>query len=110
MRKVHTMRILIVEDDPRLADVLRRGLEEDGHDVDISPDGTDALERPLDRYDGIVLDVMLPGRSGIEVCRELRARGVTTPVLMLTARDTVDDTVVGLEAGADDYLTKPFAF
>ena len=105
------MRALIVEDDPRMADVLQRGLTEDGLAVDVCNDGNDVA--PLvesTRYDAIVLDVMLPGKNGIEVCRALRTSGVTTPILMLTARDTVDDTVAGLEAGADDYLAKPFAF
>jgi DNA-binding response OmpR family regulator len=105
------MRLLVVEDDRRLADVLRRGLEEEGHTVDLCHDGDEAahlLESAA--YDGLVLDIMLPGQNGLDICRELRARGDATPILMLTARDTVDDTVAGLEAGADDYLRKPFAF
>lgn len=105
------MRVLVVEDDRGLADVLLRGLSEEGYVVDLTEDGNSALHQARAvAYDAIVLDVMLPGKSGIEVCRELRAGGATTPILMLTARDTVDDTVDGLEAGADDYLTKPFAF
>lgn len=105
------MHLLVVEDDPRLADVVRRGLERDGHHVEICDNGDDAVPLiPLREYDAVVLDVMLPGKSGLEVCRELRRDGVTTPVLLLTARDSVDDVVAGLEAGGDDYLTKPFAF
>lgn len=105
------MHLLIVEDDPQLADVLRRGLLRDGQTSDICEDGDDAvLQAEVRAYDGIVLDVMLPGRNGLEVCRQLRADGLTTPILLLTARDSVDDIVAGLEAGADDYLTKPFAF
>jgi DNA-binding response OmpR family regulator len=105
------MRVLIVEDDRRLADVLRRGLEEEGHTVDLCFDGDTAASQGRAReYDAILLDIMLPGKDGYQVARELRAAGVDTPILMLTARDTVDDAVTGLEAGADDYLRKPFAF
>jgi DNA-binding response OmpR family regulator len=105
------MRVLIVEDDRRLADVLRRGLEEESYTVDLSWDGDEAIELAgMTSYDAILLDVMLPGQDGLAVCRKLRSSGITAPILMLTARDTVDDTVAGLEAGADDYLTKPFAF
>lgn len=105
------MRALIVEDDRRLADVLRRGLEEEGYTVDLSRDGDEAVELAgMTSYDAILLDVMLPGQDGLTTCRRLRSDGITAPILMLTARDTVDDTVAGLEAGADDYLTKPFAF
>jgi DNA-binding response OmpR family regulator len=105
------VRLLIVEDDQRLADVLRRGLVEEGYIVDLSDNGDDAvLQATLTAFDAIVLDVMLPGKDGIAVCRELRRTGVKTPILMLTARDTLDDIAQGLEAGADDYLTKPFAF
>lgn len=94
-----------------MADVLRRGLTEDGHTVDLCAGGDAAiLQAKSIEYDGIVLDVMLPEKSGLEICRELRMAGLTTPILMLTARDTVDDTVAGLESGADDYLRKPFAF
>lgn len=103
--------LLIVEDDPQLADVVRRGLEREGQSVDVCDNGDDALfKAQLGGYDGIVLDVMLPGADGFEVCRRLRADRLTLPILLLTARDTVDDVVEGLEAGADDYLTKPFAF
>lgn len=105
------MRILIVDDDQRLTDVLRRGLEEEGHAVDLADDGVAALLRAEStRHDAIVLDVMLPGMDGFQVARELRSAGISTPILMLTARDTVEDAVTGLAAGADDYLRKPFAF
>jgi two-component system copper resistance phosphate regulon response regulator CusR len=104
------MRVLLVEDDPAIAAVLRAGLAE--HDMQVVRAGTyrDGLARALDGgFDLCLLDVMLPGGSGFNLCRELRARGVATPILMLTARDTVDDRVTGLDVGADDYLTKPFA-
>jgi YD repeat-containing protein len=105
------MRILVVEDDRRLADVLRRGLSEEGYAVDLCANGDDALlQAAMTAYDAIVLDLMLPGKDGMAVCRELRAAGIKTPLLMLTARDALDDVVTGLQAGADDYLTKPFAF
>ncbi|MGH2447284.1 MAG: response regulator transcription factor [Chloroflexota bacterium] len=105
------MQLLVVEDDRRLADTLRRGLGEEGHAVDVCADGAVALSQvEAFSYDGIVLDVMLPNRNGFEVCKGLRSAGIRTPVLMLTARDTLDDIVRGLEAGADDYLVKPFAF
>jgi heavy metal response regulator len=105
------MRVLVVEDDLRIAEFIRKGLEEEGHAVDVAHDGDEALDWPaVVDFDAIVLDVMLPGRDGIEVCRTLRTRGVRTPILMLTARDTVDDRVAGLDSGADDYLVKPFAF
>ncbi len=105
------MRVLVVEDDLRIAEVIRKGLEEEGHAVDVAHDGDEALDWPaVVDFDAIVLDVMLPGRDGIEVCRILRTRGVRTPILMLTARDPVEDRVAGLDSGADDYLVKPFAF
>jgi heavy metal response regulator len=105
------MRILIVEDERQIAAFLERGLKEEGYAIDVVYNGTDALDwAAAVEYDGIVLDVMLPGRDGFSVLRELRARGSKTPVLMLTARDTVDDRVNGLDLGADDYLVKPFAF
>jgi two-component system OmpR family response regulator len=105
------VRVLVVEDEPKLAALLRRGLVEEGHAADVAATGEDALWRALATpYDAIVLDVMLPGVDGVDVCRRLRAAGVWAPVLMLTARDGVDDRVSGLDAGADDYLTKPFAF
>jgi heavy metal response regulator len=105
------MRILIVEDERQIAAFLERGLKEEGYAIDVVYNGNDALDwAAAVEYDGIVLDVMLPGRDGFSVCRELRARGSKTPILMLTARDTVDDRVTGLDLGADDYLVKPFAF
>ncbi len=105
------MRILLVEDDPSLADALRRGLAEQSYAVDVVEDGESALQMTCtESYDLVVLDVMLPRLDGYEICRRLRAQGNTVPVLMLTARDAIDDRVVGLDSGADDYLTKPFAF
>ena len=105
------MRVLIVEDDLRLAGLLRRGLVKDGLAVDLTSTGEDALWMAAAHdYDAIVLDVMLPGIDGFETCRRLRLAGVWTPVLILTARDSVEDRVAGLDTGADDYLVKPFAF
>jgi two-component system OmpR family response regulator len=105
------MRVLVVEDDPKMAALLRRGLLEEGHAPDVARTGDDAIwMAQAVEYDAIVLDLMLPGRNGFEVCRELRADGVWSPVLMLTARDAVEDRVAGLDAGADDYLRKPFSF
>jgi two-component system OmpR family response regulator len=105
------MRVLIVEDDVKLAGLLRRGLRDDGMAADVTARGEDALWMAgATGYDVIVLDVMLPGVDGFEVCRRLRESGVRSPVLMLTARDAVDDRVRGLDTGADDYLTKPFSF
>lgn len=104
------MHILLVEDERRLAAAVRRVLEEEGHVVDVVHDGEDGLYQALvEEYDAIVLDVMLPGKDGFAVARELRAKGRTTPILMLTARDAIPDRVAGLDAGADDYLVKPFA-
>lgn len=105
------MKVLIVEDEMKLAVLLRRGLSEDGYAVDLAATGEEALDW-LDAavYDVMILDVMLPGIDGYEVCRALRRRRIQTPVLMLTARDAVPDRVAGLDAGADDYLVKPFAF
>jgi DNA-binding response OmpR family regulator len=106
-----TVRVLVVEDERKLARWVARALEEERHVVDLAHDGDEALERAASAgYDAVVLDVMLPGRSGVEVCRWLRAHDVTTPILLLTARDQLEDKVEGLDAGADDYLTKPFAF
>jgi two-component system, OmpR family, response regulator len=105
------VRALVAEDDRKMAVLLRRGLVEEGYAADVARTGEDAVD--LARgipYDVIVLDVMLPGLDGVEVCRSLRAGGVWTPILMLTARDGVWDRVAGLDAGADDYLTKPFSF
>jgi two-component system, OmpR family, response regulator len=104
------MRVLVVEDEPRMADVIRRALMREGLSVDVSHDGDDALiKASAVDYNAIVLDVMLPGRSGFDVCRLLRERDVWAPVLMLTAREAVQDRVAGLDSGADDYLIKPFA-
>jgi two-component system OmpR family response regulator len=105
------MRILLVEDELKMARVLRRGLEQEGYAVDAATDGETALMRArLEEYDVIILDVMLPGRDGFSVCRDLRVEGRWAPVLMLTARDGVADRIRGLDAGADDYLVKPFSF
>jgi len=105
------MRVLIIEDDRKVADFLARGLREDGYAVDVAYDGTtgDTNAHVYD-YDALVVDVMLPGRNGIEIVRDLRKAGKDVPVVLLTARDSTDDVVRGLDAGADDYLTKPFAF
>ncbi|HEX3722558.1 MAG TPA: response regulator transcription factor [Nitrolancea sp.] len=105
------MRVLIVEDEPRLAKLIRTGLLEEGYAVDVSGLGRDALERVMrSDFDSIVLDIMLPDIDGLSICRALRTRGVRTPILMLTARDAIEDRIAGLDAGADDYLIKPFAF
>jgi len=105
------MKILVVEDEQRVAQFIQKGLKEEGHAVDLAFDGEEGeYLGEINDYDLIILDVMLPRKSGFDVCRELRERGVGTPVLMLTARDAVEDKVRGLDAGADDYLTKPFAF
>jgi len=104
------MHILLVEDEARLAAAVRRVLEEESHVVDVVDDGGEALiQATTEEYDLIILDVMLPGLDGYEVARRLRKRENTTPILMLTARDSVQDRVTGLDAGADDYLVKPFA-
>jgi heavy metal response regulator len=106
------MRILVVEDERKVASFIRQGLEEEGHAVEVADDGEAALELILDDrpYDLVVLDVMLPRRDGFKVLKALREQGIQSPVLLLTARDTVRDKVMGLDLGADDYLTKPFAF
>jgi len=105
------MRILLVEDEPRMANVIAKGLRENTYAVDVAEDGATALyQTSINDYDLILLDVLLPHCDGFEVCRELRARGDATPILMLTARAAIDDRITGFEAGADDYLTKPFAF
>ena len=108
---MEAMRVLVVEDERKLGELLRRGLGEEGYAADLADRGEEALwmVKAVD-YDVIVLDVMLPGADGFEICRRMRGGGVWAPVLMLTARDAVDDRVSGLDAGADDYLTKPFAF
>jgi heavy metal response regulator len=105
------MRVLLVEDEKRIADFVSRGLSEQGYAVDVATDGDEGIQwSEIAEYDLIVLDVMLPGRDGMVVCRTLRNRGIRTPILMLTARDAVEDRVRGLDSGADDYLVKPFAF
>lgn len=108
------MRVLVAEDDKRIAQFIVKGLREEGYVVDHAGDGNAALDFALTNggslYDLIILDVMMPGRDGFAVCRELRTRGVRAPVLMLTAMDALDDRVRGLDSGADDYLVKPFAF
>jgi two-component system OmpR family response regulator len=105
------MRVLIVEDEVKMAGLIRRGLREEGLAADVAIKGEDALWMAgSTEYDAIVLDVMLPGIDGFETCRRLREEGVWAPVLMLTARDAVEDRVAGLDTGADDYLTKPFSF
>jgi len=110
-RQCVQVRILVVEDELKMASLLRRGLLEEGHAADVARTGDDALRMARSvAYDAIVLDLMLPGIDGFEVCRQLRASEVWAPVLMLTARDGIDDRVAGLDAGADDYLAKPFSF
>ena len=105
------MRILLVEDERKIADFVVRGLTENGYSVDVAHDGEEALYWPdVAEFDVIVLDVMLPVRNGLDVCRTLRQRRLQTPILMLTARDAIEDRVIGLDSGADDYLVKPFAF
>ena len=105
------MRVLLVEDEVQIADFVTRGLSEQGYAVDVAYDGDEGLHWPdVAEFDVIILDVMLPGRNGLELCRSFRERGIRTPVLMLTARDAVEDRVLGLDSGADDYLVKPFAF
>ena len=105
------MRVLVIEDDRKAAKLLTRGLQEEGFVVDVSATGEEGeAQASVNDYDVIVLDWLLPGKDGIAVCRELRAHGVFTPILMLTARDGLADRVSGLTVGADDYLTKPFAF
>jgi two-component system OmpR family response regulator len=105
------MRVLVVEDDVKMASLIRRGLREEGLAADVAIKGEDALwMAQANEYDAIVLDVMLPGIDGFETCRRMRTEGVSAPVLMLTARDAVEDRVAGLDGGADDYVTKPFSF
>jgi heavy metal response regulator len=105
------MKILVVEDEKKVSSFIKRGLEEEKYEVDIANDGEDGLRMALDKaYDLIVLDWMLPKRDGLSVVRELRGKNTMTPVLMLTAKDSVEDIVAGLDSGSDDYLTKPFAF
>ena len=105
------MRVLLVEDEPRVAGFIAKGLREQTYAVDVARDGPEALySAGVNDYDLVILDVMLPVKDGYAVCRELRGSGLRTPILMLTARDAVDDRVKGLDCGADDYLTKPFDF
>ncbi|MDQ3644374.1 MAG: response regulator transcription factor, partial [Actinomycetota bacterium] len=105
------MRVLIVEDEVKMAGLISRGLREHGLAADVATKGEDALwMAAATEYDAIVLDVMMPGLNGFETCRRLRGDGIWSPVLMLTARDSVEDRVAGLDGGADDYLTKPFSF
>lgn len=109
--EVGAMRLLVAEDDPKLSRILARGLKEEGYVVDVVTDGSSALWMATENaYDCIVLDVMLPELDGYAVCQALRERGQAAPVLMLTARDAVPDRIRGLDAGADDYMVKPFAF
>jgi len=105
------VRVLVVEDQVKMASLIRRGLREEGLAADVAIKGEDALWMVEEsEYDALVLDVMLPGIDGLETCRRLRERGLWVPILMLTARDAIEDRVEGLDRGADDYLTKPFAF
>jgi two-component system OmpR family response regulator len=105
------MRVLVVEDDPKMAALIRRGLGEEGLVVDVTDRGEDALWMAGSTdYDAVVLDVLLPGIDGFETCRRLRSEGTWAPILLLTARDAVEDRIAGLDGGADDYLTKPFSF
>jgi len=105
------MRILVVEDDKKVASFLEQGLREDGYSVDVAHDGGDGASKAhVHDYDLLILDIMLPGKTGIEIVRELRREGTPVPILLLTAKDAAEDMVRGLDAGADDYLTKPFSF
>src|SRR5215213_7835080 len=105
------MRILIVEDDRRLARQLKKGLDECGHPTNLAFEGKEGLDAAqANDFDAIILDVMLPGLDGFSIVKRLRLRHIATPILLLTARDTPDDVITGLDAGADDYLTKPFSF
>ena len=107
------MRILTVEDEPSISNFIRDGLEEEGFAVDVADNGKKGLQLALDNleeYDGILLDWMLPGMSGIEICRNIRLENKVVPIIFLTAKDTVDDVVFGLESGANDYIRKPFSF
>jgi two-component system OmpR family response regulator len=107
------MRILVIEDNQKLADSITRGLRQEGYAADYLTNGTDGEKRMLidnRDYDLLILDLTLPGKGGIDICRTLRAEDIMTPIIMLTAKDTVDDKVLGLDSGADDYLVKPFSF
>ncbi|HEY1550852.1 MAG TPA: response regulator transcription factor [Kofleriaceae bacterium] len=105
------MRLALIEDDERIGEFVHQGLAQDGHVVDWLRDGIDGLSAlAASHYDAAIVDIMLPGKTGLELIRDARARRVTTPIIVLSARDAVDDRIAGLEAGADDYLTKPFSF
>lgn len=105
------MRILLVEDEKKIASFIKRGLKEEHYVVDIAPNGEEALFlTEVNLYDLIILDIMLPGKDGISICQELRNKGIDVPILMLTAKDKIGERVLGLDSGADDYLTKPFSF
>jgi len=105
------MRILIVEDDRKVGAFLEKGLKEENYAVDLCRNGEEALfEAQINTYDVIILDIMLPGEDGLTICRKLREKSILTPIIMLTAKDTLDDKITGLTEGADDYLTKPFSF
>ena len=105
------MRVLVIEDEQKMAEIIKRGLEEEGMEVEVAYDGDAGIEKgKSDRHDFIILDIGLPGKDGFEVARELRSNGFKTPILVLTAHDTLDMKVKGLDSGADDYITKPFAF
>ncbi len=105
------MRIILIEDDKKIAAFIKKGLEEEHYAVDVFHDGEDgAYWATVNDYDLIILDIMLPGKDGIEICNEIRHKNILTPILMLTAKTSIEDRVKGLDTGADDYLTKPFAF
>lgn len=104
------MRILVVEDDERISSFVKRGLEAEGYLVDIAHDGEEGIQRGMDPYDVIVLDLLLPGKNGHDVCQALRHEQIQTPILILTAKEGLQDKLRGFDYGADDYLTKPFAF
>lgn len=105
------MKVLIIEDDHLIANSIKKGLEQEKYIVEVSYDGTEGMEIAVEEeFDVIILDVMLPGINGFEICKQLRAKSIHTPILILSAKDELDDKVQGLELGADDYLTKPFAF
>jgi len=105
------MRILVVEDDVKIANFIKKGLQEESYSVDVTHHGDEAIYLgQVNLYDIILLDLMLPGSDGMDVCKSLRTKGVTTPIIMLTARNKLEDKIDGLDSGADDYLTKPFAF
>jgi DNA-binding response OmpR family regulator len=105
------MRMLLVEDEKGVANFIKKGLEEEHYTIDHAVDAEDGISLvSMNQYDLIIIDIMLPGMSGLDLCREIRKKGVQSPILMLTARDTINDKVMGLDSGADDYMTKPFAF